>query len=88
MEQKTCCLLLKKIERGTKEKKPIYLECLAIKEAVRYWQYWLIGNPFIVFSDHKPLENMKLRSRTNEELGDLAYYLSQYDMEIKYKKGK
>ncbi|GBP27021.1 hypothetical protein EVAR_11255_1 [Eumeta japonica] len=40
------------------------------------------------YSDHKPLENMNIRSRTDEELGDLTYYLSQYDFQIKYSPGR
>jgi len=78
----------KKLNEVLKRKKAIYLECLAIKEAIRYWQYWLIGKSFTVYSDHKPLENMNIRSRTDEELGDLTYYLSQYDFQIKYTPGK
>lgn len=31
---------------------------------------------------------MNIKSRTDEELGDLTYYLSQYDFEIKYSPGK
>ncbi|GBO99433.1 hypothetical protein EVAR_76658_1 [Eumeta japonica] len=38
--------------------------------------------------DHKPLENMNIKSRTDEELGDLTYYLSQYDFTVKYIPGK
>lgn len=78
----------KKLNGAQKKKKAIYLECLAIKEAIRYWQYWLIGKPFTVYTDHKPLENMNLKSRTDEELGDLTYYLSQYNFKIKYAPGK
>lgn len=78
----------KKLNQAQKKKKAIYLECLAIKEAIRYWQYWLIGKSFIVYSDHKPLENLNIKSRTDDELGDLTYYLSQYDFKIKYAPGK
>ncbi|GBP37257.1 Transposon Tf2-9 polyprotein [Eumeta japonica] len=39
-------------------------------------------------SYHKPLENMNIKSRTNEELRDLTYYLSQYDFQIKYSPGR
>ena len=66
----------------------MYLECLAIKEAVKFWQHWLLGKKFIVFSDHKLLENMNIKARTDEELGDLTYYLSQYDFKIIYCQGK
>ena len=78
----------KKLSESQKKKKPIYLECLAIVEAVKYWQHWLMGKKFLVFSDHKPLENLNIKARTDEELGDLTYYLSQYNLEIKYKPGK
>lgn len=78
----------KKLTETQKKKKAIYLECLAIKEAVKYWQHWLMGREFTVYSDHKPLENMNIKARTDEELGDLTYYLSQYNFKIKYHPGK
>ncbi|CAH2211447.1 jg5429, partial [Pararge aegeria aegeria] len=78
----------KKLSESQKKKKAIYLECLAIKEAVKYWQHWLMGKEFMVYSDHKPLENMNIKARTDEELGDLTYYLSQYNFKIKYNPGK
>lgn len=87
-EEKPVAYFSKKLNKTQKKKKAIYLECLAIKEALRYWQYWLIGKTFTVYSDHKPLENMNIRARTDEELGDLTYYLSQYDFNIKYAPGK
>lgn len=87
-EEKPVAYFSKKLNEAQKKKKAIYLEGLAIKEAVRYWQYWLIGKSFTVYTDHKPLENMNIKSRTDEELGDLMYYLSQYDLEIKYAPGK
>jgi len=76
----------KKLTEAQKKKKAIYLECLTIKETAKYWQHWLIGKEFIVHSDHKSLENMNIKARTDEELGDLTYYLSQYvcDFKIKY----
>lgn len=67
----------KKLNETQKKKKAIYLECLAIKEAIKYWQHWLIGNRFTVYSDHKPLENINIKTPTDEELGDLTYYISQ-----------
>lgn len=87
-EEKPVAYFSKKLNQVQKRKKAIYLECLAIKECVKYWQHYLIGKKFTVFSDHKPLENMNIKSRTDEELGDLTYYLSQYDFVIKYSPGK
>lgn len=78
----------KKLNQAQKRKPAIYLECLAVKEAIRFWQYWLIGKTFIIYSDHKPLENLNIKSRTDDELGALTYYLSQYNFVIKYAPGK
>lgn len=87
-KEKPVAYFSKKLNEAQKKKKAIYLECLAIKEAIKYWQYWLIGKPFTVYSDHKPLENLNIKSRPDEELGELCYYLSQYDFKIKYAPGK
>lgn len=87
-KEKPVAYFSKKLNESQKRKKAIYLECLAIKEAVKYWQHWLIGRRFEVYSDHKPLENMNIRARMDEELGELTYYLSQYDFQIKSVPGK
>lgn len=78
----------KKLSSAQKKKKAIYLECLAIREAIRYWQHWLIGREFTVITDHKPLENLKVKARTDEELGDLVYCLTQYNFKVIYSPGK
>lgn len=87
-EEKPCAYFSKKLSDAQKKKKAIYLECFAIKEAIKYWQIWLIGKKFTVFSDHKPLEKMNIKSRTDEELGDLTHYLSQFEFDIIYSPGK
>lgn len=43
---------------------------------------------FFVCRDHKQLENLKTKCRTDEVLGDLVNYLSQFHFKIIYKKGK
>ena len=86
-ENKPVAYFSKKLTDAQKRKKAIYLECLAIKEAVKYWQHWLMGKQFTIYTDHKPLENMNIKARPDEELGDLMYYLSQYDFKIIYNPG-
>lgn len=70
------------------KKKAIYLECLAIKEAIKYWQHWLIGKYFEIYSDHKPLENMNIKARTDEELGDLTHYYLNTILKLYTSQGK
>ena len=77
----------KKLTKTQSKGKAIYLESLAIREAIRYWRLWLIGRPFTVVTDHKPLENLNLRARTDEELGDFAHELLQFDFELIYRPG-
>lgn len=78
----------KKLNDAQKKKKAIFLECLAIKEAMTFWQFCVRNKKFTIFSDHKPLEKLNLKARTDEELGDIVFYLSQYDIDIKYCPGK
>ncbi|KAK2578301.1 hypothetical protein KPH14_011923 [Odynerus spinipes] len=77
----------RKLSPSQKKWKATYLECYAIKEAIRYWQHWLLGIKFTVISDHKPLENLKLKARTDEILGDMVYYLSQNNFSVRYSPG-
>lgn len=77
----------KKLTEGQKKRKAVFLECLAVKEAIKHWQYWLMGQRFTVYSDHKPLENLRVSVRPDEELGDMVMYLSQFDFDIVYTPG-
>lgn len=87
-KEKPIAYFSRKLNEAQKKKKAIYIETLAVKEPVLYWQHWLMGKAFKVFTDHKPLENLNIKARPDEELGDLTFYLSQFDMEIKYNPGK
>ena len=41
-----------------------------------------------MITDHKPLANLNLKARTDEELGDISNYLSQYNFTISYRPGE
>lgn len=78
----------RKLTDAQKKKKAIFIECLAIKEAILYWQFHLIDKKFIVFSDHRPLENFNIRKSNDVELLQILNYISQFDFEIVYNPGK
>lgn len=86
--EKPVAFFSRKLNEAQKKKKAIYIESLAIRDAINFWKFWLVGRKFRVVTDHKPLQNLNLKSRTDEELGDLANYLSQYDLEVVYRPGK
>ncbi len=86
-EEKTVAYFSKKLNDSQKKKKAIFIESLAIQEAIKYWKYWLIGKKFKVITDHKPLENLNVKSRPDEELGDIINFLSQFSLKISYRPG-
>lgn len=86
-EVKPVAYFSKKLKDYQKKKKAIYLECLAMKEAIKFWQHWLVGASFQIITDHRPLENLKVNSRSDEELGDMLLFLSQFDFKVTYRPG-
>ena len=87
-QEKPVAFFSKKLNDSQKRKKAIYLKSYAVREAVKYWRFWLIGRHFKINTDHKPLEKLNLKSRPDEELGDIANYLLQFDFDIIYRPGK
>ena len=77
----------RKLNKSQKLKKAIFLETLAVKEAILYWQYYLIGKEFIVYSDHKPLENLNIKNCNDPQMRELLNYISQFNVKIKYNPG-
>lgn len=65
-------------------------EMLAVVYACERFHNYIYGNHFIVESDHKPLEMIKLKnlSAAPPRLQRLLLRLQSYDMTIRYKPGK
>ena len=73
-----------KLSNAQCKKKAIYIEALAIREAVRYWKYWLIGRHFTIICNHKLLQHLNLKACPDEEHGDLANKLLQFNFDVLY----
>lgn len=50
--EKPVAYFSKKLSAGQKKKKAIYIEGLRIREAIRYWRFWLPSCRFTVIKDH------------------------------------
>lgn len=77
----------KKLNEVQKRKKAVFLECLAIKESIMYWRHLLLPLTFKVFTDHKPLENLKINTKFDDELRELMLHLSQFNFSVTYVPG-
>lgn len=62
-------------------------ELLAIVEAVKHFRPYLLGNKFILFTDHKPLTFAFGAKNANARLLRWRLDLEQYDYEIRFRKG-
>ena len=76
-----------KISKAQFKRGAIYVECLAIYNAIRFWHYYLHNTTFTVFSDHKPLENLRVTAAPDTPLGDLVNKLLQYNFTIRHLAG-
>ena len=85
--EKPIAYFSRKLLEAQRKRKAIYIESLAVREAVRFCKYWLIGWKFRVITDHKSLAGLNLKARPDEELGDLAQELLQFDFDISYRSG-
>lgn len=63
-------------------------EATAIIQALRHWRHFLLGAPFRIESDHKPLQWLMTKKDVSGKLGRLALELQEYPIEnITYIKG-
>ena len=63
-------------------------ECLAIKLAVHAFRVYLLGKPFIVQSDLRPLEWLHRMKENNARLTRWSLALQPYQFKVKHRAGK
>ena len=60
------------------------LEALALVSTIEYFSYYLYGNEFKAYTDHKPLEHLITSDRLNPRLRRMAYKLQHWHITIEY----
>ena len=63
-------------------------ECLAIKLAVKAFQIYLLGHPFIIQTDHQTLQWLSNVKDENSHLTRWSLALQSYQFEIEHRKGR
>lgn len=54
------------------------MECLAIRESFIYCRHGLLEIDFVVFSDDKPLQNLKINTKFDDKLRELMLHLTLF----------
>ena len=76
----------KQLLKHQKNYSPYLLELDATVWAMEYWQEYLRGRKFVLYSDHRPLESLgTLHTKT---MNRLALAMMDFDFEIRYCKGE
>jgi hypothetical protein len=63
-------------------------EMLAIVRALKKWRSDLLGSQFIVYTDHRTLENFETQKDLSRRQARWMEHLSQFDMSIHYIRGE
>ena len=63
-------------------------ECLAIKQATSAFRVYLLGNPFVIQTDHRSLQWLDKLKDTNSHLTRWSLALQPYNYTVEYRPGK
>lgn len=75
-------LLPREVRYSTVEK-----ECLAIVWALNYFKIYLLGQQFVIETDHKPLSWLQKMKDNNSQLLKWTIQIQSYRFELRYWKG-
>lgn len=62
-------------------------EFLALVETIDHFRHYLLGRPFVVYSDHQALSYMVKGTPTNSRHARYLMRLEEYDFELQFKNG-
>jgi len=63
-------------------------ELLTIIHALKKWHVNLLGSPFLIYTDHKTLENFNIQKDLSQRQACWMEFMSQFDAKVVYIKGK
>ena len=63
-------------------------ELYAIKWGMAHFHPYLLGSPFVVITDHRPLVHLKNMKQTSGKISRWLHAISQYTFTVEYKPGR
>lgn len=76
------------LNKGRRNYSTFEREAYAIIYAIKKLRHYLYGQPFTVFTDHRPLKSLFTAEMQNTRVRKWAIVLSEYNLSIEYKTGK
>ena len=87
-EERPICYASRTLTTSERNYSTTERECLAVVWAVEYFDYYLSGASFTVFTDHDPLTYLRGIPQPHGRLARWILRLEQYSYVVKYKPGK
>src|SRR3984893_16017438 len=63
-------------------------QLLSIIDALREWRHYLLGNKFVIITDHRSLQYLSTQDKLSARQTRWSEFLQQFDYEIRYRPGK
>ena len=77
----------KALSEGNLTKSVYEKELMALVLAIQHWRHYLLGRPFVVYTDHKSLKHFLQQRLTSPDQQCWLAKLLGYQFEVKYKPG-
>ena len=87
-EERPLCYASRTLTSAERNYSTTERECLAVVWAMEYFDYYLSGATFTVYTDHNPLTYLRSIPQPHGRLARWILRLEQYQFNIKYKPGK
>ncbi|GMM54785.1 hypothetical protein DAKH74_014010 [Maudiozyma humilis] len=64
------------------------LELLAIDKVLDQYEYWLLGSPLVIISDHANIQRMQMKMRINQRIARTREFMAQFSPRLCFIEGE
>ena len=86
-EKRPIAFLSEKLNEARQKWSTYEQELYAVFRSMKTWESYLIGNDFVIYSDHQSLQHFKNQKHINKMHGRWASYFEQFNFTLRHKSG-